>query len=78
MTHLTTLDGGLRVVTAEMPDRESVAVGVWLRCGSRDEPARLNGISHLIEHYVFKPAVLADALEALPQPGPARQKRLFE
>jgi len=54
MTHLTTLDGGLRVVTAEMPDRESVAVGVWLRCGSRDEPARLNGVSHLIEHYVFK------------------------
>ncbi|MBN1917487.1 MAG: insulinase family protein [Verrucomicrobia bacterium] len=54
MTYVTTLDGGLRVVTAEMPDRQSVSVGVWLRCGSRDESARLNGISHFIEHYVFK------------------------
>jgi len=54
MTRMTELDGGLKVVTAEMPERESVAVGVWLRCGSRDEPARLNGISHFIEHLVFK------------------------
>lgn len=54
MTRLTVLDGGLRVVTAEMADRESVSVGVWLRCGSRDEAARVNGISHFIEHLVFK------------------------
>jgi len=51
---VTVLDGGLRVVTAEMADRESVSVGVWLRCGSRDEAARVNGISHFIEHLVFK------------------------
>lgn len=54
MMQVTALDGGLRVVTAEMPDRASVAVGVWVRCGSRDEPARLNGISHFIEHLAFK------------------------
>jgi len=54
MMRVTTLDGGLQVVTAEMPERGSVAVGVWLRCGSRDEPARLNGISHFVEHLVFK------------------------
>ena len=54
MMQVTTLDGGLRVVTAAMPDRGSVAVGLWVRCGSRDEPARLNGISHFIEHLAFK------------------------
>jgi predicted Zn-dependent peptidase len=54
MTQVTTLDGGLRVVTAELPGRESVAVGIWVRCGSRDEPARLNGVSHFIEHLAFK------------------------
>ncbi len=54
MMRMTTLDGGLRVVTAEMPERDSVAVGVWVRCGSRDEPARLNGVSHFIEHLAFK------------------------
>jgi predicted Zn-dependent peptidase len=54
MMRVTTLDGGLRVVTAEMPERESVAVGVWVRCGSRDEPARLGGVSHFIEHLAFK------------------------
>jgi predicted Zn-dependent peptidase len=54
MMRLTTLDGGLRVVTAEMPGSESASVGVWLRCGSRDEPARLGGIAHLVEHLAFK------------------------
>jgi predicted Zn-dependent peptidase len=54
MTRVTVLDGGLRVVTAQMSERDSVAVGVWVRCGSRDEPARLNGVSHVVEHLAFK------------------------
>jgi predicted Zn-dependent peptidase len=37
-----------------MPHVRSVTIGVWLRRGSRNEPARLNGISHFIEHLVFK------------------------
>jgi len=48
------LDNGLILLTERMPDVRSVSIGVWLRCGSRNEPARLNGISHFIEHLVFK------------------------
>jgi len=45
---------GLTVVTEPMPHVRSTAVGIWLRNGSRTEPAELNGISHFIEHMVFK------------------------
>jgi predicted Zn-dependent peptidase len=45
---------GLTVVTEAMPHVRSVAVGLWIRHGSRNEPAELNGISHFIEHMVFK------------------------
>jgi predicted Zn-dependent peptidase len=45
---------GLTVVTERMPHVRSTAVGLWLRDGSRAEPAELNGISHFIEHMVFK------------------------
>lgn len=50
----TTLPNGLLVLTEEMPHLRSVAMGIWLRSGSRDEPAELNGISHFVEHMVFK------------------------
>jgi len=48
------LANGLTLLTESMPHVRSVAIGVWLRRGSRDEPARLNGISHFIEHLLFK------------------------
>ncbi len=48
------LANGLTLLTESMPDVRSVAIGVWLRRGSRHEPARLNGISHFIEHLLFK------------------------
>jgi predicted Zn-dependent peptidase len=44
----------MRVVTEEIPHVRSVAVGVWIDVGSRDEDALRNGISHFIEHMVFK------------------------
>ena len=53
-TQLTTLPSGLRVATCEMPHVETAAVGVWAGVGGRHEPARLNGISHFIEHMLFK------------------------
>jgi predicted Zn-dependent peptidase len=49
-----TLPNGLVVITEPMPHVHSVSVGVWLRSGSRREPAELNGISHFIEHMLFK------------------------
>lgn len=48
------LPNGLTVITERMPHVRSVTVGVWLRRGSRHEAARLNGISHFIEHLLFK------------------------
>src|SRR5271169_4408847 len=48
------LANGLVVITEPMEHVHSVSVGIWLRNGSRREPAELNGISHFIEHMVFK------------------------
>lgn len=53
-TKISTLPGGLRVATCEMPYAETISVGVWAGVGGRHEPARLNGISHFIEHMLFK------------------------
>lgn len=50
----TTLSNGLRVVTETIPYVRSVAAGLWLGVGSRTEPDHLAGISHFVEHMVFK------------------------
>jgi predicted Zn-dependent peptidase len=52
--HKEILPNGLVVLTEPMEHVRSVSVGIWLRSGSRREPAELNGISHFIEHMVFK------------------------
>ncbi|MGA8220642.1 MAG: pitrilysin family protein [Candidatus Acidiferrales bacterium] len=52
--HKETLPNGLVIITEPMEHVHSVSVGVWLRTGSRREPAELNGISHFIEHMLFK------------------------
>ena len=56
MMKLTVLDSGLRVVSRNMPGLETAAVGLFARCGSRDEPVHLNGLAHIFEHMVFKGA----------------------
>ncbi len=48
------LPNGIRVITERMPHVRSVAVGVWVETGSRHEPESRGGISHFIEHLVFK------------------------
>ncbi|MFC1493188.1 M16 family metallopeptidase [candidate division KSB1 bacterium] len=50
----TILPGGLRVVSEYMPHVKSVAVGVWINTGSREENPETNGISHFLEHLAFK------------------------
>jgi predicted Zn-dependent peptidase len=45
---------GLVLLTEPMEHVHSISVGIWLRSGSRREPAELNGISHFIEHMLFK------------------------
>lgn len=54
MYKLTRLPNGLRVATCAMPTMASVSVGLWVGVGSRYEPQRLGGITHFIEHLVFK------------------------
>jgi predicted Zn-dependent peptidase len=51
---LTTLDSGVRVVTEAMPSVRSIALGFWVRTGSRDEGHEEAGISHFLEHLLFK------------------------
>jgi len=51
---MTTLDGGERIVTERVRSVRSVALGIWIGAGSRDETAARAGISHFIEHLLFK------------------------
>ena len=51
---LSTLDSGVRVVTEAMPSVRSIALGFWIRSGSRDEPIEQAGLSHFLEHLLFK------------------------
>jgi len=50
----TLLDSGVRVLTEAVPTVRSVAVGLWVHTGSRDEEDSQAGISHFLEHMVFK------------------------
>jgi predicted Zn-dependent peptidase len=56
------LPGGLRVVTESVPGVRSVAFGVWVGVGSRDETPSLSGASHYLEHLLFKGTRRRDAL----------------
>jgi len=59
----TRLKNGLTILTEKMPDVRSATIGFWLRKGSRHEPEELNGISHFIEHTVFKGTEKRSALD---------------
>jgi len=51
---VTRLENGLTVATAEMPHMASVSLGIWVGVGGRCEPEPVSGISHFIEHMLFK------------------------
>jgi len=51
---VTSLDGGERIVTERVRSVRSVAIGAWIGAGSRDETQAQAGISHFIEHLLFK------------------------
>jgi predicted Zn-dependent peptidase len=51
---MTTLTNGVRVITEVMPHVRSISVGIWIGTGSRRETSDQNGISHFIEHMLFK------------------------
>ena len=60
----TVLDNGLRVVTQEMPHARSVSAALFVGVGSRHEDEPAAGLSHLLEHLVFK------GTAGFPDPGP--------
>ena len=60
---LTSLANGLRVATERVPTALSVATGAWVRVGARDEPAQLAGVSHFLEHLLFKGTAGRSALD---------------
>jgi predicted Zn-dependent peptidase len=51
---LTELAGGARVISERLPGVRSIALGFWIGAGSRDEPDAKAGVSHFIEHLLFK------------------------
>ena len=54
MIKKTLLPNGIRIVTEKMPYVRSVSMGVWVNAGARDESDAQNGLSHFIEHMIFK------------------------
>src|SRR5947209_17835241 len=59
----TVLPGGLRVVTEFLPSVRSVALGIWVGVGSRDEDTSHAGATHYLEHLLFKGTHKRTALE---------------
>ncbi|MBI1301451.1 MAG: insulinase family protein [Alphaproteobacteria bacterium] len=51
---ITTLENGLQIVTDPVPSVESVALGVWVGVGTRNESPEHNGAAHMVEHMLFK------------------------
>lgn len=51
---ITTLENGMRVVSENWPQLETVAAGIWVDMGSRHETEELNGVAHFLEHMMFK------------------------
>ncbi len=60
---VTELDSGTRVVTEAVPSVRSVALGLWVRTGSRDETPAQAGVSHFLEHLLFKGTKRYSAIE---------------
>ncbi len=64
MTYETSfLTNGIKVVTENMDGVRSAALGLWVRTGSRDETPEQAGISHFMEHMLFKGTPTRDAME---------------
>ncbi|WP_433614158.1 M16 family metallopeptidase [Dactylosporangium sp. CA-139114] len=59
----TVLPNGLRILTESIPAMRSVSFGVWVGIGSRDETPTLSGVSHFLEHLLFKGTKRRTALD---------------
>ena len=59
----TVLPSGLRIVTETIPTTRSASIGLWVNVGSRDETPALSGVSHFLEHLLFKGTKRRSALD---------------
>jgi predicted Zn-dependent peptidase len=59
----TVLDNGVRILSTHMPHVRSVSMGVWVHVGARDETDAESGLSHFIEHMIFKGTVRRSAFQ---------------
>lgn len=59
----TVLDNGVRIVSEKMRSVQSISIGIWVDAGSRDESVPQGGVSHLIEHLLFKGTEKRSALD---------------
>ncbi|MFC1889234.1 M16 family metallopeptidase [Thermodesulfobacteriota bacterium] len=59
----TVLDNGVRIVSEKMRSVQSISIGIWVEAGSRDESDPQGGVSHLIEHLLFKGTEKRSALD---------------
>ena len=59
--HTDVLPNGLRIVGETNPSARSVALGFWVRTGARDETPELSGVTHFLEHMIFKGTERRDA-----------------
>ena len=64
---LTVLGNGVRIISEPVASTYSVSLGIWVDAGSRDEPDELAGVSHFIEHMVFKGTATRSALDIAKQ-----------
>ncbi|MBN2125527.1 MAG: insulinase family protein [Deltaproteobacteria bacterium] len=63
MYRKTVLGNGVRILSERLEHFRSVSLGIWVNVGSRDEEERDNGVSHFIEHMVFKGTAARDSMQ---------------
>ena len=67
MYNITTLDIGIKIVTESIPTIRSISFGIWVKVGSQNENQNINGISHFIEHMLFKGTLTRSAKDIAEQ-----------
>ncbi len=63
MAQASRLRNGVRVLTENIPHAISVSAGIWILRGARSEPSEWNGITHFVEHLLFKGTETRTALD---------------
>ena len=58
---VTQRPSGLTIASTEMPQTNSIAIGIWISAGSRDETDQEHGVAHMLEHMAFKGTDRRDA-----------------